>query len=125
MGTANEKLDFCTRFVFLQKHLIDFDGRPYLPAIYQVLNRNLVLQCSRQTEKSTFLVNTILHAACTIQGIQMLFVCPREEQARRFSRDRLTPAIEQSPLIRRRLWGSSQRQMPVMNKEFKNGSRLF
>jgi hypothetical protein len=124
MASDNSKLQFSTDFIFLRGRLIDFSGRAYLPAIYDVTERNLVLRCSRQVEKSTFLANTIVHAVCTRPGIQMLFVCPREEQARRFSRDRLLPAIEQSPLVRRLLLGNSQRKPPVMNLEFRNGSRL-
>ena len=46
------KLKFCEDFVFLDRDLISFEGRPYLPAIYGVTARNLVLRCSRQTEKS-------------------------------------------------------------------------
>ena len=75
------KLEFCQHFVHLQRKPICFDGRPYLPPIYEVTDRNLVLRCSRQTEKSTFLVNTILYEACRNPGVQMLFVCPRMEQA--------------------------------------------
>jgi hypothetical protein len=57
------KLSFCERFVYLNRELISFAGRPYLPAIYASTARNIVLRCSRQTEKSTFLVNSILY--CT------------------------------------------------------------
>jgi hypothetical protein len=119
------KLKFCEDFVFLDRDLISFEGRPYLPAIYGVTARNLVLRCSRQTEKSTFLVNTLLFAACTSPGIQILFVSPRMEQARLFSNVRLLPAIEQSPLIRRTLLGTRKQKLPVMNLEFANGSRVF
>ncbi len=126
MPPTPRKLKFCTDFVHLRRRqLIDFDGRPYLPSIYGVTDRNLVLRCSRQVEKSTFLANTIVFEACNRPGVQMLFVCPREAQARCFSRDRLLPAIEQSPLVRRVLLGDRRRKPPVMNLEFQNGSRLF
>ena len=59
------KLDFCEQFVYLNGKPISFNGRPYLPRIYACENRNLVLRCSRQTEKSTFVANTILYKACT------------------------------------------------------------
>jgi hypothetical protein len=118
------KLEFCRRFVALNRKPICFAGRPYLPAVYAA-RRNLVLRCSRQTEKSTFLVNTILYEACTQPGIQMIFVCPRMEQARVFSRSRLLPSLEQSPLIRRQLLGSSSRRPQVTNLQFANGSTLF
>lgn len=119
------KLDFCERFVFLKRKLISFHSRPYLPEIYAANRRNLVLRCSRQTEKSTLLVNTILFEACTNPGIQMLFVSPRLEQAQAFSKLRLLPALEQSPLIRRQLLGRSARRPQVMNLHFANDSALF
>ena len=120
-----DKLTFCQQFIHLNRQRISFERRPYLPAIYASRGRNLVLRCSRQTEKSTFLVNTILFEACMNPGIQMLFVCPRLEQARLFSRSRLLAAIEQSPLIRRALVGRRGRRPQVMNMQFLNGSALY
>jgi hypothetical protein len=96
-----------------------------LPEVYAVTDQDLVMRCSRQTEKSTFLVNTILYEACKTPGIQMLFVCPRIEQARVFSHTRLLPSLEQSPLIRRTLLGRRARRPQVMNMQFANGSTLF
>ena len=119
------KLSFCEQFVYLQRQPISFAGRPYLPEVYDVIDRNLVLRCSRQTEKSTFLVNTILYEACTKPGIQMLFVCPRIEQARVFTDARLLPSLEESPLIRRTLLGRGARRLKVTNMQFANGSALF
>lgn len=78
------KFSFCQQCVYLERRPISFDGRPYLPAIYAADDRYLVLRCSRQTEKSTFLVNTILYEASINPGIQILFVSPRFEQARVF-----------------------------------------
>lgn len=120
-----DKLSFCEQFVYLNRQPISFADRLYLPAIYASRGRNLVLRCSRQTEKSTFLVNTILFEACTNPGIQMLFVCPRVEQARVFSHSRLLASLEQSPLIRRWLLGKRGRRPQVMNMQFDNGSGLF
>ena len=119
------KFDFCRKLLNLNGQPINFDDRPYVPEMYDVTDQNLVLRCSRQTEKSTFLVNTILYEACMNPGIQMLFVCPRLEQARVFSHDRLLPSLEQSPLIRRTLQGRGARHPQVMNMRFANGSALF
>lgn len=118
------KLGFCENFVYLDGQPISFTGRPYLPAIYTAPRRNLVLRCSRQTEKSTFLVNTILHTACTQPGAKILFVCPRQEQARAFSHFRLLPAIKQSPIIRRCLVGRRPRRLPITDLTFANRSTL-
>ena len=102
------KLEFCERFVHLGDELISFRDRPYLPAVYRSEKRNLVLRCSRQTEKSTFLANSIIYEACTNPGITMLLVAPRFEQARTFCHTRLLQCMDDSPLIRRKLIGSSR-----------------
>ncbi len=118
------KLSFCARSVYLDRRLIRFDERAYLPDIY-ASSRNLVLRASRQVEKSTFLANTILYEACMRPGIKILFVCPRTEQARVFSHTRLMPSIEESPAIRRRLVGNHKNLLQVTNMRFVNGSQLF
>ena len=120
-----DKITFCESFVHLDRELICFGGRPYLPDIYAVSDRNLVLRCSRQTEKSIFLVNTILYEACTKPGIKILFVSPRMEQARVFCQTRLLTSLEQSPLIRRTLFGDGKRKTALGNMQFENGSVLY
>ena len=119
------KLKFCENFVFLKDKPICFDGRPYLPTFYRSSARNVVLRASRQVEKSTFLVNTILYEACLNPEIQILFVCPRQEQAQVFSHSRLQPALEQSPLVSRRLLGKGNRKQQVMNMRFANNSQVY
>jgi hypothetical protein len=77
----------------LDEELISFQDRPYLSAVYGCNKRNLVLRCSRQTEKSTFLGNSIIYEACMNPGITMLLVSPRLEQAAMFCHTRLSAAI--------------------------------
>ena len=55
---------------------------------------------------------------------QILFVCPREEQARAFSHLRLAAVLEQSPVLRRVLLGKGSR-VQVNNLAFSNGARVF
>ena len=116
------KLQFCEHFVHLGKDLISFQDRPYLPAVYRCKKRNLVLRCSRQTEKSTFLANSILYEACTNPGIAMLLVAPRLEQAWTFCHSRLLPCLHDSPLIRRILIGSQY--PPALHHEYDFRQRL-
>jgi hypothetical protein len=118
------KLEFCRNFVYLDGRPITFEDRPYLPAIYASQKRNLVLRCSRQTEKSTFLANTIIYEACTNPGISMLFVAPRLEQARTFCHSRLVPCLKESPLVRRNLLRATTHP-PITNMAFENGSQLY
>lgn len=113
---------FCESFVYLKGQRISFAQRAYLDAVYASA-RNLVLRCSRQVEKTTLLVNLIVHAASQ-RGTQILFCCPRDEQVGVFSKSRLLPAIEQSPLLRRILLGKGATRN-VKNYQFSNGSQLY
>jgi Phage terminase large subunit (GpA) len=123
--TSNPTLNFCRRLVYLKDKLIHFDGRPYLPAIFASTARNLVLRASRQVEKSTFLALKILFLAATCPGIQLLYVCPRDEQARIFVHSKLMPLLDQSPLLRQALLGNVRRKPPVRHMRFANGSQLY
>lgn len=123
--TRMNKLEFCERFIFLKKKPISFAERAYLHAPYNSRARRLVIRASRQVEKSTFLVNTIIRAAVRHAGVHILFVCPRREQAQVFSKHRLLPTIRDSPMIRRVLLGRSGRQPQVMNLQFANGSDVY
>ena len=105
-----DKQTFCERLVYLDRRLISFQDRPYLSDIYASDKRNLVLRCSRQTEKSTFLANSILYEACTNPGISMLLVTPREQQSITFCRARLLPCLARSPLLQRELLGAKARE---------------
>jgi phage terminase large subunit GpA-like protein len=118
------KLNFVSKTIQLKGRLIRFDERPYLPAIYASCG-NLVLRASRQVEKSTFLCNTIIYEALANPGIQILFVAPRDEQARMFFRDRFQRAIEESPLVRRALLGTSTKNLQLRYTRFRNGSTLY
>ena len=118
-------LAFAERFIRLRRRPISFAGRPYLPAIYASRRRRLVLRASRQVEKTTFLVNAVLHTAATRPGVHILCVFPRREQALVFSRSRLMPTLQESPLLRRRLLGKRPRKTPVTNLRFANGSEIY
>ncbi len=118
------KLNFCRQFVHLNRQPISFDGRPYLREIYNVQRGNLVICASRQVEKSTFLANTIVYEACMNPGSEILFVCPREEQARAFSHLRLSAVLQQSPVLRRMLLGKGSR-VQVNNIALSNGARVY
>jgi hypothetical protein len=122
---SNLKLGFCQSLVYLKNEPIQFNGRPYLAAIYGSEARNLVVRASRQVEKTTFVVNTIVYELCKNPGTQILLVTPRQEQARVLARSRLVPIVQQSPIIRRALVGKSRRQSPITNMRFANGSELY
>ena len=55
----------------------------------------------------------------------MLYVCTRVDQALVFSRSRLRPLIESSPLIRQALIGSKNALLSSNDFRFKNSSELY
>ena len=91
-----------------QRSPISFADREYLHAIYVANHGNLVIRASRQVEKSTFLAATVIFEACQNPESRILFVAPRRAVPD-VSRDRLIPMIQESPLVRRRLFGPRKR----------------
>ncbi|MCE9606813.1 MAG: phage terminase large subunit family protein [Planctomycetia bacterium] len=118
-------LKFCKNFIRLRNQPISFAGREYLKSVYGAIDRHLILRCSRQVEKSTLLCNRIIYEAIANPGTSMIFVCPRQEQAAVFSKSRLIPAIEGSPVVSRLLLGNRGRRPQVKHMRFRNGSEVY
>src|SRR5215469_8939452 len=119
-----QRFEFCQHYIYLRGQPIDFTGREYLRAVYNSPAQRLVLRASRQVEKSTFLANAIAHAACTRPGITILFVAPRDQQAHIFTRTRLMPVLQDSPVLCRALLGHRRRKRGIKDLVFDNGSML-
>ena len=68
--------EFCEKFVYLRGKPISFADRAYLDGVYAATNRNLIMRCSRQVEKSTMIANRVIYEAVTNPGTTMIFVCP-------------------------------------------------
>ncbi|MCA9087232.1 MAG: phage terminase large subunit family protein [Planctomycetaceae bacterium] len=119
------RLDWCDAFVHLRGRSIDFSGRPYLPSIYASSARRIVLRCSRQVEKTTFLCNVVLHTVTTMPGVRVIVVFPRQDQAGVFAKSRLMPMITESPVISKVLLGPQGRRPQVMHMQFRNGSEVY
>jgi hypothetical protein len=120
-----DRFEFTCNFVHLRGKPISFDGRPYLKQVYESESPRLVIRASRQVEKSTFLVNSIIYFAVSQPGIHIACVFPRQEQARVFSQSRLRATIEGSPLIRRLLLGKDGRKPKVTHLRFRNSSEVY
>lgn len=119
------RFEWCQSFVYLKGQRLKFDGRAYLRAIYDSQARRVVMRCSRQVEKTTFICNVVTHAAVTIPGIHLVVVFPRQEQASVFAKSRLRPLIMESPVIRRILLGKKFREPQVNHMRFNNGSEVY
>jgi hypothetical protein len=120
---SRSKFDFAASFINLNGKPISFGDRPYLETIYNS-TRNLVIRASRQTEKSTFVVNSIVHELVTRPNVQVLLVTPRWDQASALVHGRLIPALQQSALICRALFGRSKKPLRLRYMQFRNNSQL-
>lgn len=119
-----DRFEFCQNFVYRKGRPIDFAGRDYLRAIYNSPAQRLVLRASRQVEKTTFLANAIAHAVVDNPGITILFVAPRDQQAHMFTKTRLMPVLQDSPVLRRALLRGQQRKPGIRDLLFANGSMV-
>jgi len=120
-----DRFSWCESFVYLRGKPLSFAGRPYLRDIYNSTARRIVLRCSRQVEKTTFICNVVVHAAVTLPGVHIIIVFPRYDQASVFAKSRLRPVISESPVVRRMLLGKRTRDLQVNHLRFANGSEVY
>ena len=120
-----KRFDWCESFIYLRGKPISFEGRPYLRMLYNSSARRVVMRCSRQVEKTTFLCNAVCHAAVTIPRVHIVVVFPRHEQASVFAKSRLRPMIIDSPIPRRILLGKRIKEPQVEHMRFLNGSEVY
>ena len=123
--TLMNRYEFCETFIHLKGRPISFARRPYLRPIYDSSARRVVLRCSRQVEKTTFICNMVTHAAVTIPGVHIVVVFPRHEQATVFAKSRLLPVISESPVISRVLLGERHRKPQITHMRFANKSEVY
>lgn len=118
-------LEWCETFLHLRGRPISFDRRPYLPEIYGSRERRIVLRCSRQVEKTTFICNIVIFTAVRLPGVRIIVVFPRQEQATVFAKSRLMPVVSESPVIRKILIGDRVRKPQVTHMQFRNRSEIY
>jgi hypothetical protein len=99
------------------------DYFPFSPIFRVRMPDNLVLIAGRQVSKSTSLASHGIAVSNSIPHFSTLFVTPRYEQIRRFSTEYVRPFIEQSPV--KDLWTGTTTVNSVLQRSFKNGSKMF
>lgn len=118
------KSTFVGTMLHLNGEKFDFTGRNYLIPIYDTPDKQILLKTARQVEKTTFLGNNLTINSAVRPYNKALYVSPSHTQTRQFSNEKLKPAIEQSPLIKKYLQDSMV-SMQVFEKGFTNGSYIF
>lgn len=118
------KSTFVHTIIYLNGKKFSFDGRGYLIPLYNRNDRQILLKTARQVEKTTFLANNLTINAVIQPYSKALYVSPSHTQTRQFSNEKLKPAIEGSPLVKRYFQDSSV-STQVFEKGFTNGSYIF
>lgn len=116
--------DFVHNLIHLDGKKFDFTGRDYLRPVYDRDDKRVLLKTARQVEKTTYVGNNLTVTSVVMPYNKALYVSPSHTQTRQFSNEKLRPAIEKSPLIKRYFQDSSI-STQVFEKGFTNGSFIF
>lgn len=103
-----------------------FTGREYLRTLYDTDIRSGLLKTGRQVEKSTTVGVKIANGVLLKPFSRGLFVAPRTEQVKTFSKERLAKLFRYSTQnIVRSYYMSSELTDQVFMKEFTNGATVW
>lgn len=111
--------------------VLNLGGKPYsledyfpFESVFQMrLPRNLLLKTARQVSKSTCAAARGVLLSNSIPNFSTLYVTPLYEQIRRFSSNYVRPFIDTSPV--KGLWSGTSTENSVLQRSFKNGSKMF
>lgn len=118
------KAQFAEKFLYLNGRPLSLDDYPHMRAIYNCSAKEVVMQFSRQTAKSTTLANMMLTDSIMASDFKSLYVAPTVDQTKVFSHDRVAPVVESSPLIKN-FYTNSALVQNVFMKQFTNRSKIY
>ena len=128
MATATKKIlrpsDFAESVLYLNGNKFSLKDYPHMRNIYNTPYKDVVMQFSRQTSKSTTLANIMISYSAMIPNFRSMYISPTVDQTKVFSHDRISPVIESSPYIKYKYLNNSLVQNVFM-KQFVNGSKMY
>lgn len=102
----------------------EWEDRRYLLPIYNLRHNRVFFMCGRQVEKTQTLGNMMTLSCVASPYYKALYVSPSIIQTSTFSSDKLSPLINDSPLISNYFVNNNCRRM-VFDKSFANGAYMF
>lgn len=102
----------------------EFEDRRYLVLIYNIAWPKVIFMCGRQVEKTQTLCNITVTSSIASPYYKTVYVSPSIIQTSTFSSEKLSPAINDSPLVRDYFINSKCRTQ-IFDKSFANGSYIF
>ncbi len=106
-----EPIKWVTEKRILRGEKFSLNQRPYLQHIYSAIDKaatgkgskRILLKKCVQSEFSETAINILIWFCLKYPNVTALYVAPRFDQTRRFSKDRMKKAIEESPEIMKRI----------------------
>lgn len=99
------------------------DHYPFEPLFRVHMPQQVTMKTGRQVSKTTSTAAQAVMQSKTIPYFNTMFVTPLYEQVRRFSANFIKPFLEESPF--RELWMDSTTENSVLQRTFKNHSRML
>ncbi len=118
------RVSWIRNLVYLDGKPFSFNDRDYLHPIYNGKYSRLVMKYARQMEKSSFIANSLIVDSAVKPYNKSVYVSPSYLQTRQFSAGKLTPWMEDSPIISKYLL-SNKVSNQVFEKGMTNGSMIF
>jgi hypothetical protein len=101
-----------------------FDRHKFFLPVYDMEEKMILLKCGRQVAKSTTLCNLMVTECLVTEAYRTLYVSPSSLQTRQFSNEKLTPTINDSPVVLDHFLDMNCIRQ-VFEKTFTNGSHIF
>ena len=121
---VSKKSDAAQALLTHKRKPLRFDRHKFFIPVYDLSSKMMLLKCARQTAKSSTLCNLILIESISYDAFRTLYVSPSSMQTRQFSNEKLTPTINDTPIIQK-FYQDKRCIQQVYEKTFTNASHLF
>lgn len=116
--------DWVRNLVWLDGKPFDFTGRSYLHQCYNTKHPRVIYKTARQNEKSTLLANYLITRSVVRSYNKSIYCSPSFLQSRQFSSGKLSPWMNDSPIIKKYFTDSSVPNQ-VFERGLTNGSMIW
>ncbi len=115
--------NFMTNAVMVSRgKKFSYEGRLWMPALFDTRSRHRVFKMSRQVGKSVSEAAEAVARCALIDNFGCLHVSPSQKQSRKFSNDKVAPIIKESPVLSDQANNSLNN---VHERGFKRGGKFY
>lgn len=118
------KSDAAQALLTHKRRPLRLDQHNFFLPVYDLSSQMMLLKCARQVAKSTTLCNLMLIETMAYDAFRTLYVSPSSMQTRQFSNEKLTPTINDTPMIQQKYQDKTCIKQ-VYEKSFTNAAHMF